>query len=83
MTTTIMEELQKLLDQCKTGISIASISIVAIDPPQKVIGAFKDVSDAKLDRGRIINEAQSYANEIVPRARGKAQVLLQQAIAKK
>ena len=83
LTTTIMAEVQRLLDQCKTGISIASISIVAIDPPLKVIAAFKDVSDAKLDRERIINEAQSYTNEVIPKARGKAQVLLQQAKAKK
>ena len=83
LTDTIMEEGQRLLGQCKTGISIASISIIAIDPPQKVIAAFKDVSDAKLDRERIINEAQSYTNEVIPRARGNAQVLLQQARAKK
>ena len=83
LTSTIMEEAQRHLDQCKTGIKIASISIIAIDPPQKVIGAFKDVSDAKLDRERIINESQSYTNDIIPRARGKAQALLQQAMAKK
>jgi membrane protease subunit HflK len=83
LTSTIMEEAQRHLDQCKTGIRIASISIIAIDPPQNVIGAFKDVSDAKLDRERIINESQSYTNDIIPRARGKAQALLQQAMAKK
>ena len=83
LTDTIMEEVQRLLDQCKTGISIASISIIAIDPPQKVIAAFNDVSDAKLDRERIINVAQSYTNDLMPRARGNAQVLLQQARAKK
>jgi membrane protease subunit HflK len=83
LTSTIMEEAQRHLDQFKTGIKIASISIIAIDPPQKVIGAFNDVSDAKLDRERIINESQSYTNDIIPRARGKAQALLQQAMAKK
>jgi membrane protease subunit HflK len=79
LTTTLREKAQKLLDECRTGIAIGSISIVAIDPPQTVIGAFKDVSDAKLDRERYMNDAQSYSNEILPRARGEAQVLLQEA----
>ena len=83
LTTLLWEEAQKLLDDCNAGIHISSISIIAIDPPQKVIGAFKDVSDAKSDRERIINEAQSYENEVIPRARGKAQVLLQQAMGTK
>ncbi len=83
LTTMIMQGTQRLLDQCKTGISVASIGIIAIDPPQKVMGAFKDVSDAKLDREKIINDGQSYANEIIPRARGKAQVVLENARAKR
>jgi membrane protease subunit HflK len=83
LTTVVWEKAQKLLDESKTGIRISSISIIAIDPPQNVISAFKDVSDAKLDRERIINEAQSYENEAIPRARGQAGVLLQQAGATK
>ena len=79
LTTTLTVEAQKLLDSCRTGINIGSISIVAIEPPQTVIGAFKDVADAKLDRERYINDAQAYSNEVLPRARGAAQVLLQEA----
>jgi membrane protease subunit HflK len=79
LTTVLWEDTQKLLDKSKTGVRISSISIIAIEPPKEVITAFKDVSDAKLDRERIINEAQSYENEVIPHARGRAGVLLQQA----
>jgi membrane protease subunit HflK len=83
LTTVLWEDAQKLLDKSKTGVRISSISIIAIDPPKKVIQAFKDVSDAKLDRERIINEAQSYENGVIPHARGRAGVILQQAGAEK
>ncbi len=43
-----------------------------VDPPEAVIAAFRDVQAARADRERAINEAQAYANSILPRARGDA-----------
>ena len=49
------------------------------DPPAKVIDAFRDVQAAKADQERLQNEAQAYANRIVPEARGAAERILQAA----
>ncbi len=43
-----------------------------IDPPEKVISSFRDVQSARADKERIMNEAYSYSNDIIPRAKGEA-----------
>jgi membrane protease subunit HflK len=48
------------------------VQLRRVDPPAQVIDAFRDVQTAKADKEREINEAQSYANDIIPRARGNA-----------
>ena len=53
------------------------------DPPSEVIDAFNDVQRARLDKERLQNEAQAYANDIVPRANGQAERMNQEAIAYK
>jgi membrane protease subunit HflK len=50
-----------------------------VDPPAEVIDAFRDVQAARADQERLQNEADAYANKIVPEARGDAQRILQQA----
>jgi membrane protease subunit HflK len=75
--------LQQILDDYKTGIAIAEIQLLKVDPPQEVIDAFNDVQRAKQDQERSINEATAYKNDIVPRAKGEAQKMIQAATAYK
>ncbi len=63
--------LQKILDKYRTGIEVLSIQMKKIDPPEKVISAFRDVQSARADKERTINEAYSYSNDIIPKAKGE------------
>ncbi len=63
---------QAILDQYGTGIEITQVQLQKVDPPPAVIESFRDVQRANTDAERARNEAQSYANDIVPRARGDA-----------
>lgn len=64
--------LQSILDDYDVGIDILSVQIRKIDPPGKVIDAFRDVQSARADKEREINEAYAYRNDVLPRARGEA-----------
>ena len=72
VTVAVRERMQEYLDLYKTGILVAQININDASPPQEVKEAFDDVNKALEDEARYINEAQAYANEVVPRARGQA-----------
>ena len=61
------------------GVSISTVSIESISPPDEVLEAFRDVASAREDRERIVREAESYGNDVVPRARGEAERLRQEA----
>lgn len=74
---------QEKLRECDSGITIVSTTLKLIEPPGDVIDAFQDVQNAKADRERSMNEANGYANEILPRARGKADAMVADARAKK
>ena len=63
---------QGLLDEWDVGLHVDSIALRMIEPPSPVRAAFQDVQNARSDRERFVNEAQSYANETLPRARGEA-----------
>jgi len=63
---------QAILDQYKAGVESTQIQLQRVDPPAAVIDSFRDVQRANTDAERMRNEAQSYANDIVPRARGDA-----------
>lgn len=80
---TLLEEVrrgtQELLDGWKSGVGIVSVAIRSVDPPPAVLAAFQDVQNAKSDRERFVNEAESYANETLPRARGEADSLVSSA----
>ena len=75
--------LQQLMDQYETGLLITTVKLQAVEPPQQVQAAFKDVVSAKEDRERIINEAMAYAEDLLPKARGEAQQMLRAAEAYK
>ncbi|MDH5517553.1 MAG: FtsH protease activity modulator HflK [Gammaproteobacteria bacterium] len=63
---------QDILDQYKTGLTITEVNIRQAKPPEAVKAAFDDVNKALEDKVRFLNEAESYRNEVVPRARGAA-----------
>jgi len=70
---------QKILDSYGTGVEITQVQLQKVDPPEEVIESFRDVQRANTDADRARNEAQSYANDIVPRARGEAAAILANA----
>ena len=66
------QELQTLLDGYQSGIQVFQVHLQRVDPPVAVIDAFNDVQRARADQERSRNEAEAYANDILPRARGQA-----------
>ena len=73
------ELLQHILDDYKTGVQVAAVQLQDVDPPEAVAAAFKDVTNAKEDREKLINQAQGYRNDITPKAKGEAAQLVNQA----
>jgi len=74
---------QSLLDEYESGIQITQVQTQKADPPDEVIDAFRDVQAARADMERSKNEAEAYANDVIPRARGDAAKILQEAEAYK
>jgi membrane protease subunit HflK len=79
----VQEITQKILDEYGSGIQITQVQTQQADPPSQVIDAFRDVQAARADRERAKNEAEGYANDVIPRARGEAEKILQEAEAYK
>jgi membrane protease subunit HflK len=77
----VQQRLQQYLDVYKTGIQVAKVNIEEAHAPAQVQEAFDDVTRAKEDRERLKNEAEAYANSIIPEARGRAQRQLEEAAA--
>jgi modulator of FtsH protease HflK len=71
--------MQRTLDSYGAGIQITQVQLQKVDPPSQVIDAFRDVQAARADQERLQNEADAYANRVVPEARGEAQRILQAA----
>jgi membrane protease subunit HflK len=70
---------QAILDQYGTGVEITQVQLQKVDPPPEVVESFRDVQRATTDADTARNEAQSYANDVVPRARGDAAAIMAQA----
>ena len=77
------EIIQSILDEYQSGIQVTQVQTQKADPPDQVIDAFRDVQAARADMERSKNEAEAYANDVIPRARGEAQKILQAAEAYK
>ena len=75
--------IQEILDEYNSGIQITQVQTQKADPPDQVIDAFRDVQAARADMERSKNEAEAYANDVIPRARGEAAKILQAAEAYK
>jgi len=73
------ELLQLILDKYKTGIQVVAVQLQDVSPPKQVVAAFKDVASAKEDKNRMINQAEGYRNDIIPKARGEAEAMIRAA----
>ncbi len=80
---TIQEEtksqLQLILDKYNSGIHVVAVQLQDVSPPKEVIGAFKDVASAKEDKNRMINQAEGYRNDVIPKARGEGEAMIRDA----
>jgi membrane protease subunit HflK len=77
--TAVHEAMQKTLDSYHAGIQITQVQLQRVDPPAQVIDSFRDVQAALSDAERAQNEAQTYANQVIPDARGRAAQITQAA----
>ena len=77
------EIIQAILDEYNSGIQVTQVQTQKADPPDQVIDAFRDVQAARADMERSKNEAEAYANDVIPRARGEAAKIMQAAEAYK
>ena len=77
--TAVQELMQTTLDHYGSGIQITQVQLQKVDPPAQVIDSFRDVQAARADLERAQNEAQTYANRVVPEARGRAAQITQAA----
>jgi len=81
--TAVQDLMQKTLDHYGAGILVQQVQLQKVDPPAQVIDAFRDVQAARIDQDRSVNEAQTYANRVVPEARGNVAKITQAAEAYK
>jgi membrane protease subunit HflK len=75
----LASSIQKILDSYKTGIYITSVNVQNVQPPEQVQSAFDDAVKAGQDQERQKNEGQAYANDVIPRAKGAAARLIEEA----
>ena len=73
------DQVQFILDKYESGIHIVAVQLQDVSPPKEVIGAFKDVASAKEDKNRMINQAEGYRNDVIPKARGEAEAMIRDA----
>jgi len=73
--------IQSILDLYKAGLRVISVNLQDAQPPEEVQGAFEDAIRAREDEQRLINEAEAYSNEVIPKARGGAARQLEEASA--
>ena len=73
------KQIQAILDKYKSGIQVVAAQLQDVSPPKQVIAAFKDVASAKEDKNRLINQAEGYRNDVIPKARGEAEAMIRGA----
>jgi membrane protease subunit HflK len=79
----VKQRAQRLLDSYRVGVAIYTVNIERTAPPDEAREAFADVAGARADAARIVNQAEGYTNDVLPRARGEAQQMLEAAEAYK
>lgn len=83
ITDNARDLIQRTLDSYNSGVRITSVNLTNVQVPDAVLGAQRDANKAIEDRERFAQEAQAYANDILPRAQGTAQRMMQDAEAYK
>ena len=73
------DQLQTILDRYESGLLVLNVQLQDVHPPEDVIHAFKDVASAKEDKSRLINEAEGYRSDIIPRTRGNGEKAVKDA----
>lgn len=81
--TRVRARMQEVLNAYESGILIDQVKLVRVDPHKSVVEAYRDVQAARADRERMRNEAEAYANQVVPEAQGKAARMVAEAEAYK
>jgi membrane protease subunit HflK len=79
ISTEAKVEIQKILDEYKTGVRLITVELQDVTPPDSVKPAFNEVNEARQDKERTINQAQEQANRELPKARGVAVQMVSQA----
>jgi membrane protease subunit HflK len=75
----VRAEAQALLNRYDAGVLLSTVNIESVAPPPEAADAFRDVASARADTTRIVNEAEGYANDLIPKARGQAQQMLEES----
>jgi membrane protease subunit HflK len=75
----VLASAQRLLNEYGLGVRLSAVSIETVTAPAEAADAFRDVASARADTARIVDEAQGYANDLLPRARGEASQLHESA----
>lgn len=83
LASNVRTRLQDYMNSYQTGISVSIVNVKEARAPAAVQAAFDDVQKANLDKERFVNEAEAYANTVVPEARGRASRMLEEANAYK
>ena len=73
------QELQDQMDRLQCGISIVTLQLLDINPPETVKPAFNEVNVADQDMKRLVNEAEETYNKVIPKARGSAKQIVEEA----
>jgi membrane protease subunit HflK len=77
--TDVMKRMQDVLNGYRAGVLVKQVQLQSVDAPQQVLSAYRDVTAAQQDQQRLVNEAETYANKVVPEAEGGASRILAEA----
>ena len=75
----VQTRMQKVLDTYKVGVLVRQVQLQSVDAPAQVISAYRDVTAAQQDQQRAVNDAETYANKVVPEAEGSAARIVAEA----
>jgi membrane protease subunit HflK len=75
----VLARAQQRLDDYRAGVRLSTVNIETAAAPPEAADAFRDVASARADTARFVSEAQSYANDLLPRARGEARQMVESA----
>jgi membrane protease subunit HflK len=75
----VLAAAQKRLNDYGAGVKLSTVNIESVTAPPEAADAFRDVASARADTARIVSQAESYANDLLPRARGEARQMMEAA----